>query len=90
MGGCDRIQPCKFFISFLATASAEEARSYLEKLREEADKIEESCIQVCYHMKGVTWNEVWGMSPDQRGKIIEYVNKIYKQREEAMTGKKTM
>jgi hypothetical protein len=41
-------------------------------------------------MKGVTWNEAWGMSPVQRNKIVEYVNKIYKEQEEAQTGKKSM
>jgi hypothetical protein len=41
-------------------------------------------------MKGVTWNEVWGMSPTQRNKIVQYLNKVYKAREEAMSGKKTM
>lgn len=41
-------------------------------------------------MKGVTWNEVWGMSPEQRNKIVKYLNKVYKEREEAMTGKRTM
>jgi len=41
-------------------------------------------------MKGVTWNEAWGMSPKQRNKIVGYINKIYKDREEAQTGKKSM
>ncbi len=41
-------------------------------------------------MKGVTWNEAWGMSPRQRNKIVEYINKIYKDQEEAYSGKKSM
>lgn len=41
-------------------------------------------------MKGVSWNEVWGMSPMQRNKIVGFLNNVYKKREEAMTGKKTM
>jgi len=54
------------------------------------DAIEQGCIELCYHMKGVTWNEAWGMSPRQRNKMITYINKIYKEREEAQTGKKSM
>lgn len=41
-------------------------------------------------MKGVTFNEAWGMSPQQRTKIVEYINKIYKDRAEVTSGKKTM
>ena len=54
------------------------------------DTIEQGCIELCYHMKGVTWNEAWGMSPTQRVKIIKYVNKVYKEQDEAYSGKKSM
>ena len=71
-------------------ASTEDIKSHLDSLQEDSDSIEQQCIDVSYHMKGVTWNEVWGMSPEQRSKIIKNVNKIYKDREEAQTGKKHM
>lgn len=90
MGGSDRVQPCKFFLGFLSHAPAEEIKNFLDGLREETDSIENQCMEVAFHMKGVTWNEVWGMSPEQRGKIIKFVNKIYKEREEAQTGVKQM
>lgn len=90
MGGSDRVQPCKFFLAFLSNAPAEEIKDYLDSLRAETAGIEKQCIEVCYHMKGVTWNEVWGMSPEQRGKIIKFVNKIYKEREEAQSGQQQM
>ena len=90
MGGSDRVQPCKFFLAFLSHSPAEEIKSYLETLREETDAIENQCMEVSFHMKGVTWNEVWGMSPEQRGKIIAFVNKIYKEREAAQSGKTQM
>lgn len=70
----------------MTLASAKEVKDYLERLRVEYDGIEEQCIEVCFHMKGVTWNEVWGMSPDQRVKIIKYVNNINKKREEQQSG----
>lgn len=54
------------------------------------DDIEESCIALCYHMKGVTWNEVWGMSPLQRNKMVVYINKMNKEQEEAYSGKKSL
>lgn len=41
-------------------------------------------------MKGVTFNEAWGMSPQQRNKIIIYINKMNKEQEELYTGKKTL
>jgi len=90
MGGTDRVQPCKFFLAFLSTAPAEEIKSYLEMLRVDTAAIENQCMEVSFHMKGVTLNEVWGMSPEQRGKIIKFVNKIYKEREAAQTGKQQM
>jgi len=74
----------------LSHAPAEEIKDYLDILREETDGIEHQCMEVAFHMKGVTWNEVWGMSPEQRGKIIKFVNKIYKEREEAQTGVEQM
>jgi len=55
------------------------------------DAIEQSCIDVCYHMKGgLTLNEAWSISHMQRNKIITYVNKIYKDQAEAASGKKHM
>ena len=39
---------------------------------------------------GVTFNDAWGMSPQQRNRIIKFVNKIYKERSEQMTGKKQL
>lgn len=39
---------------------------------------------------GVTWTEAWTMSPMQRNKIIEYINKITRAEEEAITGKKQL
>ena len=71
-------------------ASGEDIKNHIDNLQEESDSIEQQCIDVSYHMKGVTWNEVWGMSPAQRSKIIQYVNKIYKDREEASSGKQQM
>lgn len=70
----------------MSNAPAGEIKDYLETLREDTDSIEHQCMEVAFHMKGVTWNEVWGMSPEQRGKIIRFVNKIYKEREESQTG----
>ena len=70
----------------MSYAPAEEIKNYLDTLREDTDSIEKQCMEVAFHMKGVTWNEVWGMSPEQRGKLISFVNKIYKEREEAQTG----
>ena len=74
----------------MSNAPAGEIKNFLEELRLEYDAIEKQCIEVCYHMKGVTWNEVWGMSPEQRGKVIKFVNKIYKEKEEAQSGKQQM
>jgi hypothetical protein len=74
----------------LSQAPAEEIKNYLDGLREETDAIENQCMEVAFHMKGVTWNEVWGMSPEQRGKIIRFVNKIYQEREASQTGKTQM
>lgn len=54
------------------------------------DDIEDGCIELCFHMKGVTYNEAWGMSPRQRNKIIAYINKVYREREEAQSGKQSM
>ncbi len=39
---------------------------------------------------GVTWTEAWTMSPLQRNKVIEYINKIIQAEEEAITGKKLL
>lgn len=74
----------------MSFASEEEIKNHLDILQKETNDIEEQCQSVCYHMKGVTWNEAWGMSPSQRINIIQYVNKIYKEREEAQTGKQRM
>lgn len=90
MGGSDRTQSCKFFIKFLSVASPDEIRDYLQNIRKEAAEVEQSCIELCYHMKGVTFNEAWGMSPLQRNKIVSYINKVYKEQEEAYTGKKSL
>lgn len=90
MGDSNRVEPYKFFLGFLTHASTEEVKNYLEKLRDEHDSIEEQCVEICFHMNGVTWNDVWGMSPLQRVKIIKYVNKINKEREEQRTGQTQM
>lgn len=41
-------------------------------------------------MNGVTWNEAWGMSSQQRNLIVAYINKIHKEKIEAQSGKKTL
>ena len=74
----------------MTRASTKEVKSYLERLRVEYDGIEEQCIEICFHMRGVTWNDVWGMSPEQRTKVIKYVNKINKQKQEQQSGQEQM
>ena len=74
----------------MSYASTEEIRDYLDTLSDERNTIEETCMDICFHMKGVSWNEAWGMSAEQRSGIIKYVNKVYQEREEAQTGKKSM
>lgn len=39
---------------------------------------------------GISWLEAWSMSPLQRNKIVEYINKIMQAQEEQMTGKKQL
>ncbi len=74
----------------MSYASEEDIKDHLETLQKDTDDIEEQCRSVCYHMKGVTWNEAWGMSPSQRSGIIQYVNKIYAEKEKAQSGKQQM
>lgn len=47
-------------------------------------------IEICYHMKGITWDDAWGMAPRHREKIVDYINEQYKAQREAMTGKQEM
>ena len=82
MGGADRIQPCKFFLRFLAQSSAEEIKNRIEELAEINKRIEDSIISICYHMRGgVTWEEAWGMSSIQRNAVVDYVNEQNKDKD---------
>jgi len=74
----------------LSYAPPEKVKDLIESLRKEAVEIEKSCIDICFHMKGVTFNEAWGMSPHQRSTIVQYINQVYKDRAEAASGKKSM
>jgi len=54
------------------------------------DRIETSCTELVFHMNGITLNEAWTLSPLQRNKMVAFLNKIYKDRAEAASGKKNM
>ena len=41
-------------------------------------------------MNGVTYNEAWGMSPQQRGNILEFMTEIKKTEAAALSGKEQM
>lgn len=41
-------------------------------------------------MNGVSYTEAWGMSPKQRGNILEFMTDIKKQEAEAISGKQQM
>lgn len=72
-------------------ASPEEIGDLLKNYKEESDNIEQSCIELVYHMGGgLTLNEAWTLSAMQRNKITKYINRMYKEREEQLTGKKTL
>lgn len=75
----------------MTIASPYEIKNLLEQYKDQSEKIEENIIEICYHMKGgISWLEAWSMSPLQRNKIVEYINKIMQAQEEQMTGKKQL
>lgn len=39
---------------------------------------------------GITWNEAWGMSADQRQKVIKFLNKKISEEQAAITGREKM
>jgi len=62
----------------------------LETLKLASEQIEQEIILLCYHMNGVTYNEAWGMSPDQRKNILEFILDIKKRESELISGTKQM
>lgn len=60
-------------------------------LRKDTEAIEQSVIELVYHMKGgITWTEAWEISPEDRNRIIKYINKVYETQESVITGKQKM
>ena len=41
-------------------------------------------------MNGATYNEAWGMSPQQRRNILEFITDINKKEADAISGKQQM
>ena len=62
----------------------------METLKLASEQIEQEIILLCYHMNGVTYNEAWGMSPDQRKNILEFILDIKKRESELISGTKQM
>lgn len=39
---------------------------------------------------GITWNEVWSMSPEQRHKVAKFLTQQHKEQAKALTGQEYM
>lgn len=40
---------------------------------------------ICYAMKGgITWDDAWGMSPEQRNNVVRWINDVLEKKQEAM------
>lgn len=60
-------------------------------LRKDTETIEQSIIELVYHMKGgITLFEAYVMSPEDRNKAIKYINKVYEIQEAALSGKQKL
>jgi hypothetical protein len=89
--GADRVQPGKFFLGFLSVSDPEEIRDHITTLSKDSIALEESLVEICFHMKGgVTWEEAWAMAPKHREMIVNYVSENYKKEREAITGRKEL
>jgi hypothetical protein len=68
-----RVEPCKFFRSWLATASGEEIEEKQKKFEKELDKTHKNLLELSWYMRGgVTIRDLHDM-PAQH---IKHINSI--------------
>jgi hypothetical protein len=59
----------------------EQLSDLLNSFEKESNSIREQITDICYFMKGgITWNDAWGLSFEDREAIIKIVNKREKEK----------
>lgn len=59
----------------------EELSDLIESFEKESNAIREQITDICYFMKGgISWNDAWGLSFEDREVIVKIINKREKEK----------
>lgn len=71
-------------MKLLAAKTWEEVEKILTGLQKQSKAITKQIIEICWYMRGgITWDEAWRLSPEERKQIFELINENIKRTKES-------
>lgn len=65
-------------------SNPEEIKKLLDEMEMSSKALTKEIADICWYMRGsVSWNEAWGLSPDQRRIIIKLIENNIERTEKA-------